>query len=78
MQKRLEGVKFTTLQYLYPLTRTIETMAIETCDASSTDSNEDNRDVTLDQGPLCCVCLQARETTVLLYPCRHAKTSKFD
>ena len=32
MQNKLEGGEFTTLQYLYALTRTIETTAIETGD----------------------------------------------
>ena len=68
MQNKLERGEFTTLQYLYALARTIETMAIETGDASSSESNEENSDVTLDQGPLCCVCLQVRATTMLYIP----------
>ena len=64
----LEGGEFTTLQYLYALTRTIETIAIETGDASSSESNEENSDVTLDQGPLCCVCLQVRKQQCCYIP----------
>ena len=54
------GGEFTTLQYLYALTSTIEAMAIETGDASPLESNGENSDVTLDQGPLYCFCLQVR------------------
>ena len=52
----------------------IEPITIQTSDMSSSDCDEDNSDVILDQRPLCCVCLEVRETTMLFYPCRHAKT----
>ena len=75
-KNKLEGGEFTPLQYLFALTHTIEPITIETSDMSSSDSNEDNSDVILesDQRHLCCVCLEVRETTMLIYPCRHAKT----
>ena len=61
-KNKLEGGEFTPLQYLYALTHTIEPITIQTSELSSSDNNKDNSDVILDQRPLCCACLEVRET----------------
>ena len=42
-------------------THTIEPMTIPTSDMSSSNSDEDNSDVILDQRPLCCVCFEGKQ-----------------
>ena len=69
---KLEEGVYTPEQYLFALGSTVELdNSSQQVDDTSSGSDEDSEQ--LNNQPLCCVCLRVRESTVLFYPCRHAR-----
>ena len=71
-KRKLEEGVYTTEQYLFALGSKVELdTSSQQVDDTSSGSDEDNEQV--NNQLLCCVCLQVRASTILFYPCRHAR-----
>ena len=71
-KRKLEEGVYTPEQYLFALGSTVELdTSSQQVDDTSSGSDEDNEQV--NNQLLCCVCLQVRASTILFYPCRHAR-----